>query len=68
MGTRPQYDSGARRMSPSYGRFTTMDPLGEKYYHLSPYAYCAGDPVNYVDPTGKEGVFIRSDNGVDKYQ
>ncbi|MBR1501309.1 MAG: hypothetical protein IJ616_05030, partial [Bacteroidales bacterium] len=63
VGTRPQYDFGARRMSPAYGRFTTMDPLGEKYYHISPYAYCAGDPVNYVDPTGKEGVFIRSDNG-----
>ena len=53
VGTRPQYDFGARRMSPAYGRFTTMDPLGEKYYHISPYAYCAGDPVNYVDPTGE---------------
>lgn len=24
-----------------------------KYYHISPYAYCAGDPVNLVDPEGK---------------
>lgn len=22
------------------------------YSHLSPYSYCGGDPVNYVDPTG----------------
>lgn len=29
-----------------------MDPLAEKYYSLSPYAYCAGDPVNLVDPKG----------------
>ena len=25
-------------------------PLGEKYYGVNPYAYCNGDPVNYVDP------------------
>ena len=24
-----------------------------KFYHLSPYAYCAGDPVNLVDPDGR---------------
>lgn len=53
VGTCPQYDFGARRMSPAYGRFTTMDPLGEKYYHISPYAFCAGDPVNYVDKKGE---------------
>lgn len=22
------------------------------YYHLSPYSYCGGDPVNCIDPTG----------------
>ena len=27
-------------------------PLAEKYYHISPYAYCAGDPVNRIDPDG----------------
>ena len=27
--------------------------FAEKYYHLSPYAYCAGDPVNLVDPDGR---------------
>ena len=25
----------------------------EAWYGVSPYAYCAGDPVNYVDPTGE---------------
>ena len=24
------------------------------FYHLSPYAYCAGDPVNLVDPDGRK--------------
>ena len=28
--------------------------MAEKYYHLSPYAYCAGDPVNLVDPDGRK--------------
>mgnify|MGYP003296909104 FL=1 len=23
------------------------------WYGVSPYAYCAGDPVNYVDPSGE---------------
>lgn len=26
----------------------------EAWYGISPYAYCAGDPVNYVDPDGME--------------
>ena len=32
--------------------FTTIDPLCEKYYHLSPYSYCGGDPINRVDLHG----------------
>ena len=35
------------------GRFLSIDPMAEKFYHLSPYAYCAGDPVNMVDPDGE---------------
>ena len=33
-------------------RFTTLDPLAANYPSLSPYAYCANNPVNYIDPTG----------------
>jgi len=29
-----------------------VDPLCEKYYSISPYAYCAGNPVNRIDPDG----------------
>ena len=46
------YDYGARHYDPAIMRFTTMDPMCEKYYHLSPYAYCGNNPVNAVDPTG----------------
>ena len=46
------YDYGARHYDPAIMRFTTMDPMCEKYYHLSPYAYCGNNPVNYVDENG----------------
>ena len=46
------YDYGARHMSPNFGRFTTMDPMAEKYYSISPYAYCTNNPINYIDPDG----------------
>jgi hypothetical protein len=29
-----------------------VDPLAEKYYSISPYAYCAGNPVKRIDPDG----------------
>ena len=47
------YDFSARQYDPVIGQFTSMDPLCEKYYHISPYAYCAGNPIKYVDPKGK---------------
>ena len=47
-------DYGARFYHPQSTRWTTMDPLAEKYYFLSPYAYCSGNPVNFVDPDGRK--------------
>ncbi|MDL2303531.1 RHS repeat-associated core domain-containing protein [Dysgonomonas sp. OttesenSCG-928-D17] len=46
------YDYSARYMEPALGRFTTVDPLAEKYYSISPYAYCNNNPIKYIDPTG----------------
>ena len=46
------YDYGARFYDPVLARFTTMDPLCEKYYNVSPYAYCANNPVNMIDIKG----------------
>lgn len=46
------YDSGARYQT-THGVFTSQDPLAEKYYSISPYAYCSGNPVNSVDVDGQ---------------
>ncbi len=50
------YDSFARFQN-TYGRFMSIDPKAESFYHISPYAYCAGDPVNLVDPDGEKIYF-----------
>ena len=33
--------------------FTSRDPMFEKYFWMTPYAYCANNPVKYVDPDGR---------------
>ena len=42
----------ARYYEPTSGRFLSADPMGQA---ASPslYDFCAGDPVNYFDPTGR---------------
>ena len=34
--------------------FTSRDAMFEKYFWMSPYTYCANNPVKYVDPSGEE--------------
>lgn len=33
--------------------WTSIDPMAEKYYGISPYSYCFGNPVIFVDPNGR---------------
>ena len=54
------YDSFARFQN-IYGRFMSIDPKAESFYHISPYTYCAGDPVNLVDPDGEKIKVIAND-------
>ena len=38
------------------GLFLSVDPMSDKYPNISPYAYCAWNPVKLVDPDGCSGV------------
>ena len=50
-------------------RWMCPDPLAEKYYHISPYAFCGNNPIKFIDPDGlsfgdfldKKGRLIGSD-------
>ncbi|MEI5102694.1 RHS repeat-associated core domain-containing protein [Streptomyces sp. PmtG] len=45
--------NGTRAYHPALQRFTTPDPLSPfGAGGINPYAYCAGDPINRVDPSG----------------
>ena len=58
------YDYGARQYDPILGRWDRVDPLCEKYYGISPYAYCGGNPVNRIDPDGREiWIYYDDENG-----
>ena len=46
------YDYGARFYDAEIGRFHTQDRFAENYYSLTPYHYCAGNPINSIDVNG----------------
>ena len=41
----------------------SVDPLSDKYPSLSPYVYCANNPVILVDPDGAD-IYIKGEDGV----
>ena len=44
----------------------SVDPMADKYPSISPYNYCAGNPVKLVDPDGQE-IWIIGEDG-SRYQ
>lgn len=49
---------GARFLSTQLGIWITPDPLLDKYIYVSPYMYCNGNPVIFVDPDGGDAIYI----------
>ena len=46
------YDSKARFYDSMIGRTISQDPLAEKYSGVSPYLWCAGNPIRNIDEGG----------------
>jgi len=51
------YDFGSRFYDPTLGRWFNVDPRLE---FVSPYGYCANNPVLYIDPNGEDIVLTIS--------
>jgi RHS repeat-associated protein len=50
-------DYGARVYNPIIGRWSMIDPLANKYYDFSSYAYCLNNTLKFIDPDGKKVYF-----------
>ena len=61
------YDHGARHNDAAIGRWHCIDKNAEKYYGISPYAYCGGDPINNVDLKGDSICVLLARNGAKKF-
>ena len=57
------YNYGARMYDPALGIWLSVDPLSEKYPSLSPFSYCAGNPVNLYDPDGRDIWLVANSSG-----
>ncbi len=51
-GTGADYDYGARFYDPMLGRWHSVDPMIEKHYDYTPYAYVYNNPLRFIDPFG----------------
>jgi hypothetical protein len=45
------------------GRRWNVDPLASKYPSISPYIFCYDNPINVVDPDGREGIVVSGQAG-----
>lgn len=71
-GKEKDYESGFHYYGARYmdhelmTMWLSVDPMADKYPSISPYAYCAWNPVKLVDPDGKE-IWINNGDGKLKY-
>ena len=49
------FNNGVRKLDDNIGRFTSIDPLWEKFPSWSPYQYGYNNPLRVTDPGGMQG-------------
>lgn len=54
-------------MDASNPKWTSVDQFAEKCYSISPYAYCANNPIIFVDPDGKNKTEQGEEQGATLY-
>ncbi|KXB46402.1 RHS repeat-associated core domain protein [Bacteroidales bacterium KA00344] len=59
------YDYGARHYDAALGRWMCVDPLTEKYYDVSPYAYIENNPVNAIELDGRDNYKLNRDGSME---
>ncbi len=52
------YDYGARFYDPQLGRWHVPDPMIEKHFDYSGYAYVYNNPTKLIDPFGLDTVWV----------
>ena len=62
----PYLDFGARLYSPRTATWMSPDPVKEKYYSISPYAFCSNNPVNRIDPFGTHDYNLKANGEWEK--
>lgn len=59
---------GARYYNSDLSLWLSVDPMSDKYPSLSPYNYCAWNPMKLVDPDGNKIVFAKGTTSEQKKQ
>lgn len=49
---------GARYYSSTLPMWLSVDPLSDSYPDTSPYVYCGNNPVNAIDPDGRDSIYV----------
>ena len=52
------YNFGARMYDARLGRFLSGDPSAAKYSAMTPYNAMFNNPINVIDPDGRDGIYI----------
>ena len=59
---------GARYYDSDLSVWLSVDPLADKYPSMSAFMYCAGNPVNAIDPDGRKVYFLFYNSSDKRFQ